>query len=214
MLFVGRPDDRPFSAREMAAAMRGVSPAEIEAAVVELNAVYERDAAPYEIIGSAAGYRLALRDELRRMRDKLHGRIREAKLSPAAVEVLSIVAYNQPTTVEAINELRGDAERGGTGRRWCGGSWCGSIGRPIAASRRSTGRPTASSACSAWRAWPPCRGARSWKSFNAADGAVQRSHPGNRKASIRQPLTPISACPLDVRGPLPLPCIPASLPPC
>jgi segregation and condensation protein B len=107
MLFVGRPEDHPFSAREMAAAMRGVSPAEIEAAVADLNAVYERDAAPYEIVGSAEGFRLALRSDLNRMRDKLNGRTREAKLTPAAVEVLSIVAYNQPTTVEAINEFRG-----------------------------------------------------------------------------------------------------------
>jgi segregation and condensation protein B len=107
MLFVGYPDNRPLSAREMAAAMRGVSPTEIEAAVAELNALYRRDAAPYEIVGSKAGYRLALRDDFGRMRDKLQGRIREAKLSPPAVEVLSIVAYNQPISAEAISQLRG-----------------------------------------------------------------------------------------------------------
>lgn len=107
MLFVGRPDDRPFFSRELAAAMRGCSPAEIDAAVAELNATYERDAAPYEIVGSANGYRLALRDELARMRDKFYGRVREAKLSPAAIEVLSIVAYNQPTTAEEVSRLRG-----------------------------------------------------------------------------------------------------------
>jgi segregation and condensation protein B len=107
MLFVGRPTGEPFSARELAAAMRGVSPAEIETAVAELNAAYERDAAPYEIIGSAQGYHMQLRSELNRMRDKLHCRNREAKLTPAAVEVLSIVAYNQPTTVEEISDLRG-----------------------------------------------------------------------------------------------------------
>lgn len=107
MLFVGRPDGSPFSSRELAAAMRGVSPAEIDAAVAELNSAYERDAAPYEIAGSAAGYKLQLRTELHRMRDKLHGRTREAKLTPAAVEVLSIVAYNQPTTSPAVSELRG-----------------------------------------------------------------------------------------------------------
>jgi segregation and condensation protein B len=107
MLFVGRADDRPFSARELAAAMRGVSPAEIEAAIAELNQIYERDAAPYKITSSSEGFRLALRDDFTRMRDKFHGRVREAKLSPAAVEVLSIVAYHQPTTAEAITELRG-----------------------------------------------------------------------------------------------------------
>jgi segregation and condensation protein B len=107
MLFVGRPADAPFSSRELAAAMRGVSPAEIDSAVAELNTAYERDAAPYQIVGSAAGYQLQLRPDLHRMRDKLHGRTRETKLTPAAVEVLSIVAYNQPTTSEAIAELRG-----------------------------------------------------------------------------------------------------------
>jgi segregation and condensation protein B len=116
MLFVGRPEGRTFSAREMAAAMRGVSPAEIEAAVAELNRTYERDATPYEIAGSPDGYHLALRDEFRRMRDKFHGRIREARLSPAAIEVLSIVAYNQPTTAEAIDELRGALS--GTALAW------------------------------------------------------------------------------------------------
>lgn len=107
MLFVGRPDGSPFTSRELAAAMRGVSPAEIDAAVAELNAAYERDAAPYEITGSAAGYKMQLRAELHRMRNKLHGRTREAKLTPAAVEVLSIVAYSQPTTATAVAELRG-----------------------------------------------------------------------------------------------------------
>jgi segregation and condensation protein B len=107
ILFVGRPDNGPFSARELAAAMRGCSPSEIAAAVVELNAIYERDGAPYQIVGSPSGYRLALRDEFGRMRNKFHGRIREAKLSRAALEVLSIVAYNQPTTGEEINRLRG-----------------------------------------------------------------------------------------------------------
>jgi len=109
MLFVGRPDGASISAREMAAAMRGVSPAEIDTTVAELNAIYRRAAAAYEIVSSASGYRLQLRAEFCRMRDKLFGRNREAKLSPAAIEVLSIVAYNQPATLDAINELRGAA---------------------------------------------------------------------------------------------------------
>lgn len=106
MLFVGRADDRPISPRELAAAMRGVSPTEIETAIAELNQIYERDGAPYHITSASEGYRLTLREEFTRMRDKLHGRLREAKLSPTAVEVLSIVAYHQPTTAEAINALR------------------------------------------------------------------------------------------------------------
>jgi segregation and condensation protein B len=107
LLFVGRPDNRSISARELAAAMRGVSPTEIDAAVAELNAIYDADRAPYRIDGNSHGYQMVLRDEFARMRDKFYGRVREAKLSPAAIEVLSIVAYNQPVTAKTINDLRG-----------------------------------------------------------------------------------------------------------
>jgi segregation and condensation protein B len=109
MLFVGRPDNGPISARELAAAMRGVSPNEIEAAVGQLNATYDRDRAPYRIEQTSGGYRLVLRAEFERMRDKFYGRVKEARLSPAALEVLSVLAYNQPATAEQLTELRGSA---------------------------------------------------------------------------------------------------------
>jgi segregation and condensation protein B len=106
MLFVGRPDNRPLSNRELAAAMRGVSPKEIDAAAAELNSIYDRDGAPYSIERSQGGYQLALRPEFTRMRDKFHGKIREAKLSPAALEVLSILAYKPHATADEVNKLR------------------------------------------------------------------------------------------------------------
>jgi segregation and condensation protein B len=112
ILFVGRPDNSAMSARELAAAMRGVSPSEIDLAVRELNAIYEKDQSPYSIEQTNGGYRLTLRDGFLRMRDKLYGRVREAKLSATAIEVLSIVAYNQPVTAQEINELRGAASGG------------------------------------------------------------------------------------------------------
>jgi segregation and condensation protein B len=107
MLFVGRPDNGPISARELAAAMRGVSPKEIEAVVLDLNAVYDADRTPYHIDQSDGGYRLVLRPEFERVRDKFYGRVKEARLSPTVVEVLSVLAYNQPATLEQLNELRG-----------------------------------------------------------------------------------------------------------
>jgi segregation and condensation protein B len=109
MLFVGRPDNGAYSARELAVAMRGVSPGEIDAAVDKLNAVYVRDDAPYHIDSTPAGYRLVLRQEFERMRDKFYGRVREAKLSPTVLEVLSVLAYNQPATAEQLNQIRGAA---------------------------------------------------------------------------------------------------------
>lgn len=106
ILFVGRPDGSAYTAEELAGAMRDVTPAEIDGAVVELNHAYESDGAPYTIQASTAGYRLALREEYLRLGRKLHGRVREARLSPQALEVLAVVAYRQPVTSATIEELR------------------------------------------------------------------------------------------------------------
>lgn len=109
ILFVGRPDNGPTSARELAAAMRGVSPSEVETAIGELNQLYAADRAPYHIEQSPAGYRLVLRPEFERVRDKFYGRIKESRLSPAVLEVLSVLAYNQPATAEQLHEIRGES---------------------------------------------------------------------------------------------------------
>lgn len=107
ILFVGADDARPRTAEVLSEEMRDVSPEEVHQAVEELNQQYRRDAAPYEIASGAEGYRFVLREEMARMRDKFHGRVREAKLSPRALEVLSVVAYRQGTTVASVDKLRG-----------------------------------------------------------------------------------------------------------
>ncbi len=98
MLFVGSPDNQPLAAERVAGLMRGVRPAEIEDLVRELNEQYAASGRAYEIKSEGAGYRMALRGEYGRVRDKFYGRVRQARLSPAAVEVLSIIAYNGPQT--------------------------------------------------------------------------------------------------------------------
>lgn len=107
MLFVGDRDNRPLTPRRAAELMRDVAVEEIPPLVEELNRSYEARGAPYEIIGEGDGYRLAIRDELRSLRDRFHGRVREARLSQAAVDVLALVAYEQPVTGEKISRLRG-----------------------------------------------------------------------------------------------------------
>ncbi len=109
MLFVGHPDNEALSAEEAASLMRGVEPEEVERLVDELNTAYEADAAAYEIESSAEGYRLVLRGSFDRTREKFYGRLRQARLSKSAIEVLSIVAYHQPTTLEQVEQLRNSA---------------------------------------------------------------------------------------------------------
>jgi segregation and condensation protein B len=107
LLFVGSPDNAPLTSAQIAALMRGVRPSELDAYVRELNTLYEARRAPYYIAPEGAGYRLRLREEFSRIRNKFYGRVRRARLSQAAIEVLSLVAYNEPLGLDDINRLRG-----------------------------------------------------------------------------------------------------------
>lgn len=107
MLFVGRPDNEPLSADALAGAMRDITPDEVREAVAQLNAEYQADDSAMTIAETAAGYRMVLRDDLERVRDKFYGKVQQATLTPAAMEVLSIIAYRQPVTAKTIDQLRG-----------------------------------------------------------------------------------------------------------
>ena len=107
MLFVGAADARPLTSRDITSHIRDVDAAEVDAIVAQLNERYRQDDAAYEITGDGGGYRLQLRPELGRMRDRFRGRVRAARLTPAAIEVLSVVAYRQGVTSDELNRLRG-----------------------------------------------------------------------------------------------------------
>ncbi len=112
MLFVGDPDGRPVSAQWVSGLMRGVRPAEIDAAVADLNDRYARGNCPYEIVSEAEGYRLALRPQYRALSDKVFGRTRAVRLSQSAVEVLALVAYRGGLKADEVSKLRGRPSKG------------------------------------------------------------------------------------------------------
>ncbi len=112
MLFVGCPSGQPLTSRQIAALMRGVRPQEIDAFVAELNAVYAEEGCPYRIVSSGSGYRMQLLDEYAGLRDKFYGRVKEAKLTQSAVDVLAVIAYRQPLTRDQVDALRGKPSSG------------------------------------------------------------------------------------------------------
>ena len=107
MLFVGDRSNSPVTAARAAELMRGVEPGEIAGLVRELNHRYKRNECPYIISEDADGYRLTLRKPFYALRDRFLGRIREARLSQTAIDILAIVAYQQPLTADTINTVRG-----------------------------------------------------------------------------------------------------------
>lgn len=116
VLFVGGANDADptvcLTAERLASEMRNVTPEEVGAAIEKLNRRYEHDGAPYQIESTPEGYRLGLRNDMRRMRDKFYGRVKETRLTAAALEVLAVVAYKQPVTATRVDQMRG-AKSGG-----------------------------------------------------------------------------------------------------
>jgi len=109
MLFVGDRGNEPLTPAKAAGLMRGVEPSEIPPLVDKLNRRYEAAGCPYRITGEGPGYRLVLSRRFDWLRNKLYGRVREAQLSQAAIDVLAILAYRQPLTAEEVSRLRGTA---------------------------------------------------------------------------------------------------------
>jgi segregation and condensation protein B len=107
ILFVGHPTGEPLTTERMASLMRGVRPEEIDELVAELNAEYAGEGAPYQISSVGPGYQMGLRPEFAAFQDAFYGRVREARLSQTAIDVLAIVAYHQPIAADDIDRLRG-----------------------------------------------------------------------------------------------------------
>ena len=107
LLFIGAADGRPLSTSAIAGQIRDVEPPDVETLIGELNAAYRQDGAAYEIVADGGGYCLQLRADLAGVRERMRGQVRAARLTPAALEVLSVVAYRQPVAGEEINRLRG-----------------------------------------------------------------------------------------------------------
>ncbi|MCE5303642.1 MAG: SMC-Scp complex subunit ScpB [Planctomycetaceae bacterium] len=107
MLFVGNRDNDALSPTKASELMRDVASEEVPPLVDELNRRYAADGAPYRIVGEGNGYRMTLCEEYRSLRNRFYGHVREARLSQAAIDVLALVAYEQPITAEKLGRLRG-----------------------------------------------------------------------------------------------------------
>ena len=83
--------------------VRGLSAERLAEVVAGLNRRYRAQGRPYTVVAESGGYSLRLRPSFAPPRAPA----RKAKLGAAALEVLSLVAYNQPLGAARIAELRG-----------------------------------------------------------------------------------------------------------
>jgi segregation and condensation protein B len=104
LLFVGGD---PLSPERAAQAVRGLTPAQFVQAMDMLNDSYRDQGRPYRVQAQGTGYVMTLRPRFRPVIDKLYGGPREARLSPATIDVLALVAYRQPVAKAEIDAMRG-----------------------------------------------------------------------------------------------------------
>jgi len=96
----------PISAQRLAELIPYVKPAKAKDLVNELNTEYQEQDRAFEIWEVAGGYQVRTRAEFSGYLQKLN-RQRPLRLSRAALETLSIVAYKQPATRGEVEAVRG-----------------------------------------------------------------------------------------------------------
>jgi segregation and condensation protein B len=82
---------------------------QIKAAIDSLNSSYDKSNRAFRIERIAGGYRVMTREELAPLVSRLHEQRQQQKLSQAALETLSIIAYRQPVMRAEIEVIRGVA---------------------------------------------------------------------------------------------------------
>jgi segregation and condensation protein B len=97
----------PVTVDELADAFPDEGKEIVEQQLVELQETVEREFAGFRIELTGGGYRFATRPEHDPVLKKFFAKKGEGRLSIAALETLSIIAYRQPVTAPEISELRG-----------------------------------------------------------------------------------------------------------
>jgi segregation and condensation protein B len=104
--------EEPLSVRRLSAMIEETSPAMIADLVRELNADYLRESRAFQVQEVAGGFRLVTRPEFAGWVKELRADNAAPRLSQAALETLSIIAYKQPVTRAELESIRGVAVEG------------------------------------------------------------------------------------------------------
>ncbi len=104
MLFLGSSNNRPIAIDKLLELFRGVTVEELEESVDSLNALYRQHNRAMVIVRAAGGYHMQLAPELNLVRDRFYGKVKETQLTQAAIDCLSLVAYQPGVTRDSIEK--------------------------------------------------------------------------------------------------------------
>ncbi|MDX1582470.1 MAG: SMC-Scp complex subunit ScpB [Thermoanaerobaculia bacterium] len=103
-ILVASPD--PVSPGELSTSLE-VPQRDVDEQIEEIQKSLERSVGGFRLERAGGGVRLATRPEYDEQLRKFFSRKRENRMSLAALETLSIIAYRQPITGPEVSELRG-----------------------------------------------------------------------------------------------------------
>ena len=99
--------DIPLADRQMKEYLEGISLPEIRKVIDALNLEYKQANRAFQIIRVAGGYQMVTRESYSQWVKKLYKKRSKSKLSQAALETLSVVAFKQPVARSEIVAVRG-----------------------------------------------------------------------------------------------------------
>ena len=106
-LFVGHPENQAFTAKRLASLMRDVTENEVVEMIERLNESYKSNDQALRIVEHEGGYRLTIAPSVENVRQSFLGKVRETRLSQAAIEVLALVAYQPGINAQKVQDQRG-----------------------------------------------------------------------------------------------------------
>ena len=104
VLFVA---DAPLSLKKIFDAAKLAELDQCRLLIDELNACYDAEDSPFRVEQVASGFQLLTRPKYAYWLDRVHQRNVELKLTPPALETLTIIAYRQPITRADVEAIRG-----------------------------------------------------------------------------------------------------------
>ena len=104
LLFIG---GEPLTDEKACNVIRGLHKEQFHDIIEMLNRVYRLRKRPYQILATSAGYRLSVLVRYQHLKERIFGGPREVRLTQAALDVLSLVAFRQPASKSEIDSIRG-----------------------------------------------------------------------------------------------------------
>ncbi len=99
--------DVPLPTNRLLSVLEDIKAEKVQHAIEELNKEYANTERTFRICKIGGGYQLVTKPEYAKYIKKLYKGRARSRLSPAALEVLSIIAFKQPISRPEVDQIRG-----------------------------------------------------------------------------------------------------------